>query len=247
VPTAPAPLLSRVELPPDWRVLVVLDERQQGLSGAGEREALATLPPLPRERGRRDLPRGADARDARRGELGEFAAFAAGLNRVQRLLGQHFAPAQARQRADQRGRRPPDAHWWGTDKVPPPSARAPGGRPASPSCPRRRREGLIAAARTAGASTRLCRPAPRRRRARRQGAAVHPPQHLPARCRGPPEFRSDANFTSKAPELAMERPYILHMFTPGKQMSPFDVNMAADAGYQILTPYCEAGLDASPA
>ncbi len=42
----------------------------------------------------------------------------------------------------------------------------------------------------------------------------------------------------------MERPYILHMFTPGAQMSPFDVNMAADAGWQILTPYCGVGLDA---
>lgn len=42
----------------------------------------------------------------------------------------------------------------------------------------------------------------------------------------------------------MERPRILHMFTPGRQMSPFDVNMAADAGYQIIVPYCEVGLDA---
>jgi methylene-tetrahydromethanopterin dehydrogenase len=42
----------------------------------------------------------------------------------------------------------------------------------------------------------------------------------------------------------MERPHILHMFTPGKQMSPFDINMAADAGYQIIVPYCEVGLDA---
>jgi methylene-tetrahydromethanopterin dehydrogenase len=42
----------------------------------------------------------------------------------------------------------------------------------------------------------------------------------------------------------MERPYILHMLTPGKQMSPFDVNMAADAGYQLVVPYCEVGLDA---
>ena len=40
----------------------------------------------------------------------------------------------------------------------------------------------------------------------------------------------------------MERPYILHMFTPGRQMSPFDVNMAADAGYQIIVPYCEADM-----
>lgn len=41
----------------------------------------------------------------------------------------------------------------------------------------------------------------------------------------------------------MERPYILHMFTPGRQMSPFDINMAADAGYQIIVPYCEVSLD----
>ena len=42
----------------------------------------------------------------------------------------------------------------------------------------------------------------------------------------------------------MERPYVLHMFTPGKQMSPFDVNMAADAGWQIIVPYGEVGADA---
>lgn len=42
----------------------------------------------------------------------------------------------------------------------------------------------------------------------------------------------------------MERPYILHMFTPGPLMSPFDVNMAADSGYQVITPYCGVGLDA---
>jgi methylene-tetrahydromethanopterin dehydrogenase len=41
----------------------------------------------------------------------------------------------------------------------------------------------------------------------------------------------------------MERPYVLHMFTPGKQMSPFDVNMAADAGWQIIVPYAEVGAD----
>ena len=41
----------------------------------------------------------------------------------------------------------------------------------------------------------------------------------------------------------MERPYILHLFTPGHQASPFDVNMAADAGYQIITPYTDVGVD----
>lgn len=41
----------------------------------------------------------------------------------------------------------------------------------------------------------------------------------------------------------MERPYILHMFTPSRQMSPFDINMAADAGYQFVVPYCDVALD----
>lgn len=41
----------------------------------------------------------------------------------------------------------------------------------------------------------------------------------------------------------MERPYILHMFTPGAQVSPFDVNMAADAGYQLAIPYCHVTLE----
>ena len=41
----------------------------------------------------------------------------------------------------------------------------------------------------------------------------------------------------------MERPYILHMFTPSRQMSPFDINMAADAGYQIIVPYSDVTID----
>jgi len=35
----------------------------------------------------------------------------------------------------------------------------------------------------------------------------------------------------------MEKPYILHMFTPEKNLSPFDVNMALDAGWTSAVPY----------
>ena len=41
----------------------------------------------------------------------------------------------------------------------------------------------------------------------------------------------------------MEKPYILHMFTPSKNVSPFDVNMAYDAGYQAVVPYTDLSLD----
>jgi methylene-tetrahydromethanopterin dehydrogenase len=33
------------------------------------------------------------------------------------------------------------------------------------------------------------------------------------------------------------------MLTPQKHMSPFDVNMAADAGYKVIVPYINTGLD----
>src|SRR5262249_25025286 len=35
----------------------------------------------------------------------------------------------------------------------------------------------------------------------------------------------------------MEKPFILHMFTTAKNLSPFDVNMALDAGWTSAIPY----------
>jgi methylene-tetrahydromethanopterin dehydrogenase len=35
----------------------------------------------------------------------------------------------------------------------------------------------------------------------------------------------------------MEKPAILHMLTPARNMSPFDVNMAIDAGFQHAQTY----------
>lgn len=90
----PAKVLSRVELPAAWRVIVVLDPRCHGLSGAQEREAIATLPPLP-QAAAADICHQLLMRVLPGAALDDFAAFAPGLNRVQQLLGDHFAPAQA--------------------------------------------------------------------------------------------------------------------------------------------------------
>jgi beta-ribofuranosylaminobenzene 5'-phosphate synthase len=89
----PAPLLSRIDLPATWRVVLVQDARAQGLSGGDEKQALVDLPPLSQSAAAeichevlmRLLPGAA---------LGEFGAFAAGVTQVQRVLGEHFAPAQ---------------------------------------------------------------------------------------------------------------------------------------------------------
>jgi len=41
----------------------------------------------------------------------------------------------------------------------------------------------------------------------------------------------------------MEKPHILHLITPTPQASPFDVNMAYDAGYDAVVPYTGASVD----
>jgi methylene-tetrahydromethanopterin dehydrogenase len=41
----------------------------------------------------------------------------------------------------------------------------------------------------------------------------------------------------------MEKPYLLHFATPADRVSPFDVNMAYDAGWNAVIPYAGVGLD----
>jgi methylene-tetrahydromethanopterin dehydrogenase len=41
----------------------------------------------------------------------------------------------------------------------------------------------------------------------------------------------------------MAHPCILHMITPLKHMSPFDVNMALDAGYDATIPYTSVTVE----
>ncbi len=43
-------------------------------------------------------------------------------------------------------------------------------------------------------------------------------------------------------DRTLSRKTILHMFTPLTHMSPFDVNMALDAGYEHVVPYTEVTL-----
>ena len=41
----------------------------------------------------------------------------------------------------------------------------------------------------------------------------------------------------------MEKPYLLHMITPEKNISPFDANMAFDAGWQSVIPYTNVTME----
>jgi beta-ribofuranosylaminobenzene 5'-phosphate synthase len=90
---APPPLLVRLDVPQDWRVLLLLDPVREGLSGPAERDAFATLPPMPAELAAelcrlvlmQALPAAAE---------GDLVAFGAAVTRLQRRMGDYFAPAQ---------------------------------------------------------------------------------------------------------------------------------------------------------
>jgi beta-ribofuranosylaminobenzene 5'-phosphate synthase len=87
------PVVARVNFPPDWRVLLILDPRIEGAHGEAERRAFADLPHFPAELAseicRRTLmqilPGAAE---------GDFRAFSNGVSRVQEILGDYFACVQ---------------------------------------------------------------------------------------------------------------------------------------------------------
>ena len=59
----------------------------------------------------------------------------------------------------------------------------------------------------------------------------------------PPADGSGADITAARREVPVSEPrFILHFVTPLKNVSPFDVNMAADAGFDVIVPYTDVDL-----
>ena len=89
----PPPVVARVDFPEAWRVLLLLDGGLEGLSGTAERASFATLPPFPADTAAhlcrlalmRLLPGVAEA---------DLEAVGSALGEIQRVVGDHFAPAQ---------------------------------------------------------------------------------------------------------------------------------------------------------
>ena len=87
------PITSRIAFPEHWRVLLIFDEAFQGLSGSKEAAAFHTLPSFPETLSAhlcrlvmtRVLPGLAEA---------SMAEFGPAVTEVQRIVGDHFAPAQ---------------------------------------------------------------------------------------------------------------------------------------------------------
>jgi beta-ribofuranosylaminobenzene 5'-phosphate synthase len=91
------PIVSRMRFPGAWRVILVLEPAREGLSGETERGAFGRLGPM----GSGEA--GEICRLVLMGALpsvaeGDIAGFGAALTRIQRLLGDYFAPAQGGRR-----------------------------------------------------------------------------------------------------------------------------------------------------
>ena len=91
--TVAPPVIARLDFPPAWRVLLVLDPRQKGLHGEEETASFAALPPFDPAAAAeicrlvliKALPALAEA---------DLAPFGTAIERIQDIVGAYFAPAQ---------------------------------------------------------------------------------------------------------------------------------------------------------
>jgi beta-RFAP synthase len=89
----PPTVVARLPFPDEWRVILILDQRQNGLHGEDEVKAFRSLPPFPAS------GTGEICRQVLTGVMPalidrDLPAFGAAITAIQMLVGAHFAPAQ---------------------------------------------------------------------------------------------------------------------------------------------------------
>lgn len=87
------PVIARLRFPPDWRILLVMDNNAQGLNGEREREAFAALPPFS-EAWAGDICRRVLMQALPALAEQDLAAFGEAITHIQTVIGDYFAPAQ---------------------------------------------------------------------------------------------------------------------------------------------------------
>lgn len=87
------PTIARLSFPDDWRVLLILDRSRQGAHGGSEAAALARLAPFPAERAGHLCRLAVMAALPALAER-DLAGFGSAIAEIQRVVGDHFAPAQ---------------------------------------------------------------------------------------------------------------------------------------------------------
>lgn len=88
-----APIVSRLAFPSQWRVLLIFDRSVQGLHGSEESGAFRALPVLP-ESISAHLCRLVLLRALPSLQNADIIGFGAAISELQRIIGDHFAPAQ---------------------------------------------------------------------------------------------------------------------------------------------------------
>lgn len=87
------PVLARHDFPDAWRLLLVLDDRTEGVHGSAEASAFRKLPDFPTDLAAH-LCRVALMQVLPAVVLGDFEPFSRGVAEIQRRVGDHFAPFQ---------------------------------------------------------------------------------------------------------------------------------------------------------
>lgn len=90
---SPPPMISRMQFPSAWRIVLIFDTSARGIHGEAEINAFKQLPPFPIAEAAhlchltlmRILPAAA---------IGDVQSFGEGVTELQRRIGDHFAPAQ---------------------------------------------------------------------------------------------------------------------------------------------------------
>ncbi len=90
---APPPMLSRVAVPETWRVLLIRNTTQAGLSGGDELTAFSALPPLD-EAYSAEICRHVLMQVLPALIEDDVTRFGAGITRIQAIMGDYFAPVQ---------------------------------------------------------------------------------------------------------------------------------------------------------
>lgn len=92
-PGGPPTVISRLEFPAQWRVILVFDQKETGLHGEQEKQAFSDLPVFPEESSGRlcrlALMQAMPALAER-----DITGFGAAISAIQEIVGDHFAPAQ---------------------------------------------------------------------------------------------------------------------------------------------------------
>ena len=231
----PPPIIARLPFPDGWRLLLIFDGERQGLHGTSETGAFGSLPPYPPELAAQLcrlvvmqlLPGLATA------DLGAVGAAIGEIQRAGRRLFRAGPGRALHQPGGERGAglargqgiRGVGQSSWG------PTGFAILDSEARGSGPRRGWSGASPTATPPAVPGHPC-PQPRRR-GRRHGVT-----------RRPWQIAGTGAERSRTPgEAPMTEPKsILHFITPLKNVSPFDVNMAADAGFDVIVPYTDVDL-----